>query len=137
GFLTGKFTKTPTSISGQGRVVEVKDSGNPVLEKFAKHERNWVILDSVRSVAEQLGTTPAAVALAWVLQRPQVTSTLLGATNLGQLTSNIEAASQQLTDEALHRLNRISRPEENELDHFFSDFMFNWINGGVRVSRPI
>jgi len=32
-------------------------------------------------------------------------------------------------------LSEASKWAENELDHFFSDFMFNWINGGVQVVR--
>lgn len=36
---------------------------------------------------------------------------------------------------ARRRLSEVSQLAENELDHFFSDFMFNWINGGVQVVR--
>lgn len=136
GFLTGKFTKTASGVKGEGRVMEVKDSGNPVLEKFTKNERNWEILEAVKSVAAELGVTPSAVALSWVYGRPGVTSTLIGATKLSQLDANVDAYALKLPEAARARLGEVSKLEENELDHFFTDYMFNWINGGVTVARP-
>lgn len=135
GFLSGKFTRTAKGVEGEGRVQEVKDSGNPVLEKFTKNERNWIILDHLKAVASELGQSPAAVALSWVFHRPGVTSTLIGATKVSQLEANLQAFALKLPEEAMRRLSEVSQLEENELDHFFTDFMFNWINGGVKVVR--
>jgi aryl-alcohol dehydrogenase-like predicted oxidoreductase len=67
GFLSGKFRCVGGKITGSGRVLDMKDSGNPTLEKFAKRERNWTILDVLTRVAEGLGKAPAEVALAWVM----------------------------------------------------------------------
>ncbi|MBK6533240.1 MAG: aldo/keto reductase [Deltaproteobacteria bacterium] len=53
-------------------------------------ERNWKILDAVRAVAAEANTTPAAVSLAWLLQQPQVTSTIFGARSIAQLEDNVK-----------------------------------------------
>src|SRR6185437_12194167 len=101
GFLTGKFRRENGKITGSGRVVELKDSGNPTLEKFSKREQNWTILETLLRVANDLGKTPAEVALAWVTSRPAVTSTLVGATRPEQLEKNLAAAAVILPEDAL------------------------------------
>ena len=135
GFLSGKFRRVDGKITGSGRVLEMKDSGNPTLEKFAKREQNWMILETLTRVADGLGRTPAEVALAWVMSRPCVTSTLIGATRVEQLEKNLAAASLLLPEDALQALMAASEPEPNELDHFFGDVLQGMIHGGVRVER--
>lgn len=135
GFLSGKFRRVDGKITGSGRVLDLKDSGNPTLEKFAKREQNWKILDTLLHVADGLGKTPAEVALAWIMGRPCVTSTLIGATRVEQLEKNLAAASLSLPDDAVRTLDEASALEPNELDHFFGDVLQGMIHGGVRVER--
>jgi aryl-alcohol dehydrogenase-like predicted oxidoreductase len=135
GFLTGKFRRQDGKIMGAGRVVDLKDSGNPVLEKFAKREQNWAILETLLRVADGLGKTPTEVALAWVMARPCVTSTLVGATKVEQLEKNLVAASVKLPEEATRELDAISALEPNELDDFFGEVMQGMVHGGTQVSR--
>lgn len=135
GFLSGKFRRVDGKITGSGRVLEMKDSGNPTLEKFAKRERNWEILDTLLRVANDLGQTPSAVALAWVMSRPCVTSTLLGATRVEQFEQNLAAAAFTMPPDAIRALNDVSTPEPNELDHFFGDVLQGMVNGGTVVDR--
>jgi aryl-alcohol dehydrogenase-like predicted oxidoreductase len=137
GFLTGKFRRVDGKITGSGRVLEMKDSGNPTLEKFAKREQNWRILDQLLAVASDLAKAPAEVALAWVMSRPCVTSTLVGATRVEQLEKNLAAASLQLPQDALDSLDSVSALEPNELDHFFGDVLQSMVNGGVKVERKV
>lgn len=133
GFLTGKYTKGANGIVGQGRVQEVKNSGNPVLEKFAKDGRNWEILDTLTKVASELGRKPAEVALNWVTRRPQIGSTLIGATKLEQLDLNLAALSFEIPENALKQLNTVSAPIPTELDHFFGTELQAMVNGGTNV----
>jgi aryl-alcohol dehydrogenase-like predicted oxidoreductase len=135
GFLTGKYRRVDGKLTGSGRVFDVKDSGNPVLEKFAKREKNWEVLDTVLGAAKELGKTPTEVALAWVLGRPQVTSVLIGATKREQLESNLNALAIELPPDIERRLTEVSRPESTELDHFFEPTLQGMIHGGVRVRR--
>ena len=48
-------------------------------------ERTWDVVDAVQKVAEDRGVSMAEVALAWLTDRPRVTSTILGARTLEQL----------------------------------------------------
>jgi aryl-alcohol dehydrogenase-like predicted oxidoreductase len=135
GFLTGKYRRVNGQITGSGRVFDHKDSANPTLAKFANRERNWAILETLLAVADELGKPPAEVALAWVMQRPRVTSVLISATRREQLELNLSAVDLQLPAEHAQRLTEASQPESTELDHFFEPTMQAMIHGGVRVSR--
>lgn len=42
-------------------------------------ERNFDVVDALRSVADEVGRSMAEVALAWVASRPGVSSVLIGA----------------------------------------------------------
>lgn len=86
-------------------------------------------------MAGDLGKPPAQLALAWVMSRPCVASTLIGATKVEQLDANLAAASLALPEGALRELDDASAPEPNELDHFFGDVLQDMINGGARVRR--
>ncbi|MBS7456008.1 aldo/keto reductase [Coralloluteibacterium stylophorae] len=73
-------------------------------------ERNFDIVDVLRGVAEEVGRTPAQVALAWVAQRQGVSSVLIGASRVEQLTQNIASLAVALTPDQQQRLDAASRP---------------------------
>jgi diketogulonate reductase-like aldo/keto reductase len=54
--------------------------------------------------------SPAQVALAWLLERPAVTSVIIGARTIEQLADNLGAADLVLSDDELARLEEVSRP---------------------------
>lgn len=56
------------------------------------------LIDTLREVARRHDATPAQIALAWVIRRPNVVA-IPGASSVGQLERNVEAASLELTDE--------------------------------------
>jgi aryl-alcohol dehydrogenase-like predicted oxidoreductase len=56
------------------------------------------VLGALRSVARDHGATPAQVALAWVIRRPNVVA-IPGASSVGQLEHNCEAADLELSDD--------------------------------------
>ncbi|MEV6924367.1 aldo/keto reductase [Dactylosporangium sp. NPDC051485] len=73
-------------------------------------ERQWGIVDALRSVAADLGRSPAQVALRWLVDRPAVTGTLIGATTVEQLDANLAALSFELPRELRERLDAASAP---------------------------
>jgi len=86
GFLTGKYrTKEDLTKSPRG--------GG--MEKYF-NERGMRILEALDYVAKEYNTTPAAVSLAWLIQRPSVTAPIVSATSLGQLDSIIQAPELDL-----------------------------------------
>ncbi len=64
-------------------------------------------------VAGRLGLSPVQLALAYVRSRPFVTSTIVGATTLGQLRENIASVDVELGDEALRAIELIHKDIPN------------------------
>ena len=102
GFLTGKFERGKQPGSG------ARLGAKP--DRFARYdvERNWQILDAVRAIASELGSTPAAVSLAWLLKKPQVTSVIFGARTVEQLDANLAGAELALTAGHVETLDKVS-----------------------------
>jgi voltage-dependent potassium channel beta subunit len=64
-------------------------------------------LDRVRALkglARELGTTPAALSLAWLLHQPGITSVITGATSVQQVDENLAAAALRLDDAVVARV---------------------------------
>jgi len=110
GVLSGKYTRETAQDAKPGRGAWVAASLN---------ERSFSVLDVVRRVAGELGTTPARVALAWVQSRPGVRSTIIGARSVAQLEDNLGALDLTLPAEALAALDEASKPALN----FPADFV--------------
>jgi aryl-alcohol dehydrogenase-like predicted oxidoreductase len=64
----------------------------------------------VKAVAAEQERTVAEVALAWVMARRGVASTLIGARSVGQLQGNLSAADLRLTADQMARLDAVSAP---------------------------
>jgi aryl-alcohol dehydrogenase-like predicted oxidoreductase len=103
GFLTGKYGRTDTGQSG--RLSGANPFGN---SKFT--DRNWDILEELTAVAAELDRPASQVALAWTLARPGVISSLVGASTVSQLESNIAAAGIRIDDDHMTRLTDMSAP---------------------------
>jgi aryl-alcohol dehydrogenase-like predicted oxidoreductase len=108
GWLTGKYRrdKAPTGATRLGenpqRGVEAYDRRNT--------ERTWQVLDALRAVADGRGVSMGVVALAWLADRPAVTSVILGARTLEQLDDNLRAADLHLTADEARTLDEASAP---------------------------
>lgn len=102
GFLTGKYR--PEDLRN-GRLGGPNPFGD---SKFSP--RNWEILETLRAVAAELDRPPAQVALAWVMARRGVTSTLVGARTLEQLESNLATTGIVFAPEQMARLEAVSAP---------------------------
>ncbi|WP_249998398.1 aldo/keto reductase [Actinoplanes sp. M2I2] len=112
GWLTGKYRRDqrPTGATRLGdnpeRGMEAYDRRNSA--------RTWDVVEAVQRIAEARGVSMAEVALAWVTDRPGVTSTILGARTLEQLEANLGAAGLHLTDEETGALDEASDPRPND-----------------------
>ena len=101
GVLSGKYTRARTAVdAGRGAFVE------PSLD-----ERTFTVVDELQRIANQLSTTPARVALAWVRGRAGVSSIVIGARRLAQLEDNIGSLDIQLPKEAMTALDALTAPE--------------------------
>jgi aryl-alcohol dehydrogenase-like predicted oxidoreductase len=108
GWLSGKYRKgeRPT---GATRLGEDPGRGMEAWERRGT-ERTWDVIEAVQDVADARGVSMAEVALAWVTNRPGVTSTILGARTLEQLETNLAAADLRLEPAELAALNKASDP---------------------------
>ncbi len=102
GFLTGKFEK--------GQVPDANARLGAKPERMARYDndRNWTIIDAVRTVAREVSSTPAAVSLAWLLAKPQVSSVIFGARNIEQLDANLVASELVLSPQHVETLDKAS-----------------------------
>lgn len=101
GFLSGKYTRD-NEKAGDGSRRDEFDF--PPIDK----EQAYNIVDVMEEIADNHDTSVAEVALAWVRLQSGVTSTIIGAKNMDQLTSNIHSAELELNDDELMELNEAS-----------------------------
>jgi 1-deoxyxylulose-5-phosphate synthase len=69
------------------------------------------IIDRVGEVADELGTTRAQVALAWLLSRPAVVAPIVGATRMEHLEQAVGAVEVELSEERIARLEEPYEPQ--------------------------
>lgn len=114
GLLTGKHTAETVAAGPQ------KGTRG---EWVTKHwnERSAAVVDALRSIAGQVRSTPAAIALAWVNSRLGVTSTIIGARTVEQLNENLKCFDVHLLPEHLATLDELTRPTF----HFPFEFLRN------------
>jgi aryl-alcohol dehydrogenase-like predicted oxidoreductase len=102
GFLTGKYSRE-----------------NPVPDDARRNtfafppvdvERGYEVVAVLQRIAAEHGATPAQVALAWLIDKPYVTSVLVGASTPGQFEANLRAISLELGGEELAELDALTRP---------------------------
>ena len=112
GWLSGKYQRDqrPTGDTRLG------DDPNRGMEAYDRRgtERTWNVIDAVQKVAEDRGVSMAEVALAWVTDRPGVTSTILGARSVSQLQTNLRAAGLHLTEAETTALDAASDPHATD-----------------------
>jgi aryl-alcohol dehydrogenase-like predicted oxidoreductase len=109
GWLTGKYTRDQRP-TGDTRLGDDPERGVEAYDKRAASERTWAVIDAVRSVASSRGVPMAAVALAWLHDRPTVSSVVLGARTTEQLSANLGAAGLHLSAEETAVLDAASDP---------------------------
>ena len=73
-------------------------------------ERTWDVVDAVRTMAAARGISMAQIALAWLVDRPGMTSVILGARTLEQLEDNLGAVGLHLTAAEIAALDTVSDP---------------------------
>ncbi len=101
GFLTGKYrTQADVEKSARGKFVQ----------KYM-NERGLRIVNALDQVAKEQGSTPARVALAWLMARPSITAPIASATSLEQLDELVEATRLKLDARAIEVLNEASAYE--------------------------
>ena len=98
GFLTGKYrSEKDAEKTARGAMVK-------------KYLNDWGfgVVAALDAAAKAHGSTPARVALAWLLAQPGITAPIASATNEKHLTEMVEAAKLKLDAESIKKLNEAS-----------------------------
>jgi aryl-alcohol dehydrogenase-like predicted oxidoreductase len=97
GALTGKYLR-----SESGRVPE---------DSPRRNEYSSNIAQAVVRIAEQMGTTPAQVAINWARQRQQVMIPIIGASKAKQMHDSLGCLTFDIPEELMDQLNKVSKIE--------------------------
>jgi aryl-alcohol dehydrogenase-like predicted oxidoreductase len=120
GFLSGKYARNAPLPAGT-RLEKWK-------ERFSAFDddRGWSTVEAVKAIAKERGTTPSAVALAWLLAKPVVSSVIFGARSIEQLDDNLAAADVKLTAEDVKRLDDASAQKLGYPYEFMGNIQKTW-----------
>lgn len=94
GILSGKYEE---SIPDGSRGYD-----EPAVAERARKFQNGV--KQLKAIANELGKTPAQVSLNWIINRPAVSSAIMGVSNIDQLKENIGAVGWKLSEEHMQQL---------------------------------
>ena len=98
GFLTGKY-RSENDLNKSKRGGGIKKYLNG---------RGYKILAALDKVADEYNTTPASVALAWLMERPGITAPIASSTSVQQLDELVKATELKLSGEAIELLTTAS-----------------------------
>ncbi len=98
GFLTGKY---------RSEADFVKSKRGPSMKNYL-NKRGLQILDALSEVAAYNETTPAVIALAWLLAKPSVTSPIASATKTVQIADMVKATAISLDKATIEMLDTVS-----------------------------
>jgi len=103
GFLTGKYTReNPAPADSR---LNTFDLG------LFDREKAYDVVDKVKGIARDHQTSSIAVAIAWLLTRPVVSTVIIGASRIAQMDDNLAAADLTLTPEEIELLDQLTKPE--------------------------
>ncbi|WP_322014767.1 aldo/keto reductase [Paraburkholderia sp. J12] len=102
GRLTGKIRRGQP-LPEKSRLHKTADMGPPVPDEYL-----FRVIDAIDEIAQETGKTIPQVALNWLLQRPTVSTVLIGARDEAQLRQNLGAVGWNLTSEQVAKLDAAS-----------------------------
>jgi aryl-alcohol dehydrogenase-like predicted oxidoreductase len=109
GVLTGAYTAA--DLAGASAADSAGTRKNLAAASGVLSERGLAIAAVVKEIADELGASPARVALAWTLLNPAVTAPILGARTLAQLDDDLGALELELSPDQRGRLEDASAIE--------------------------
>ncbi|MEI9931756.1 MAG: aldo/keto reductase [Rhizomicrobium sp.] len=102
GRLTGKIRRG-AKLPEVSRLHTTADFGPPVDDEYV-----YTVVDALDEIAKETGKTVPQIALNWLLQRPTVSTVVIGARDEKQLKDNLGALGWNLTPEQVKKLDHAS-----------------------------
>jgi aryl-alcohol dehydrogenase-like predicted oxidoreductase len=103
GVLTGKYL--PGKKAPAGSRATDKKGGAGMIDRWMRDD----VLNAVQNlkpIADQAGLTMGQLAIAWVLQNPNVSSAIIGATKPGQIKENVKASGIKLDSDTMRAIDK-------------------------------
>lgn len=111
GVLSGKYLPGEPVPAGS-RATDTKSGAN-FIKKFLS-DKTLTAVQKLRPLADQVGLTMPQLAIAWVLQNPNVSAALVGASRPEQLEDTVKASGVQLPAEIMTQIDQILGPVANK-----------------------
>jgi aryl-alcohol dehydrogenase-like predicted oxidoreductase len=124
GVLSGKYSRHQ-----HGK----HEAARGVWATSALHDSTYDLLDAMSDVARELDSTVARVAIAWVMSRQGVSSTIIGARTQKQLDDNLAAAEVTLGSAHLATLDQLTTPNLEFPARFLAGGA-SYIHGGTSIN---
>jgi len=103
GILTGKYTSADKAPAGSRLEKDPRFAEKLKQDKIALGRQ-------VAGLAAELGVEPGVLSIAWLMNRPAVSTVIVGASRVEQAEANLKSASLKLDDSTLARLDELSEP---------------------------
>ncbi|HZH18300.1 MAG TPA: aldo/keto reductase family protein [Archangium sp.] len=107
GVLTGKYK--PGQKPPEGSRATDEKGGSRFIQRFMTDDV-LTRVQQLKPVADGVGLSLAQLAVAWVLQNPNVASAIIGASRPEQVKENVKAAGVKLSGEVMRRIDEILGP---------------------------
>lgn len=102
GRLTGKIRRGQP-LPETSRLHKSAEYGPPVADEYL-----YTVVDALDEIAKETGKTVPQIALNWLIQRPTISSIIIGARNEEQLKQNLQAVGWNLSKEQVAKLDKAS-----------------------------
>jgi aryl-alcohol dehydrogenase-like predicted oxidoreductase len=113
GLLTGKYARPEDVPPPQAHSRHFRQERGG---KESRHDEEgaekelFAAVDCIKAISAETGLSCAQISLAWILQKPFMTSTLVGCRSVAQLDANLGALDAALSDETMARIDAASLP---------------------------
>ena len=110
----------PWSVLGGGKLTgkhkrgEKADSRRSYVQLT---ERDFEIQDVLLQIEKETGRSSSQIAINWIIQKPGVSSTLIGPSTLAQLEDNLKSLDFKLSAQQIERLDKVSEIKEKAFPH--------------------
>ena len=113
GFLSGKYSspeEIPPAQAHSRHFKQIRGGAESRHREEGAEEEMFEVLSFLRSVSSETGFSLVEIAIAWVLNKPFIASTLAGSRNTKQLEANVAAGDLQLPSDVIMRIDEAGLP---------------------------